>query len=451
MTSKNNTPNFSDSFNRKKTLDNDIKRLSNIHKKYTQYIPMFKSNISSIKNQSSQYNTTNSVTNLHHLYSSKTSANIDLNIKRENLDFKIPKITLKDISIPSYYDFDNFDLKKINDNINQSIKITILQPTIIHENIDDINISVLKNKNIHKIYHIYQEKYSDNIFTTGLGDFIRSCFFIIQFCNKYGFQYEIIINHPIAVFLNKFSNSHPNFTDILSIKPIDNITMFKETNWINNIYDKNNYIQNFQLSKEKFNNFILYLSELPVINNAIFSYNIYFPIYKISLEEKNIISSLFQPSNVITQYLNEVFSLLSISPYDFITIHIRSGDMYLNNKTKIFNFAYLNIIYNEINLIISNNSNKHILLIADNNEIKYLLKQQFPNIKILFKEITHLGEGVKLIRDKIKNTLIDFYLMSCSSYIYSFTSYPHGSGFSYWCSVMYNIPYKCKYINIKEF
>jgi hypothetical protein len=89
------------------------------------------------------------------------------------------------------------------------------------------------------------------------------------------------------------------------------------------------------------------------------------------------------------------------------------------------------------------------LLIADNNEIKYLLRDEFPDFKLYFKDITHLGEGVELEREKVKNTLLDFYLMSYATNIYSFTSYPHGSGFSYWCSKLYNIPYNCKYIHIK--
>jgi hypothetical protein len=85
-------------------------------------------------------------------------------------------------------------------------------------------------------------------------------------------------------------------------------------------------------------------------------------------------------------------------------------------------------------------------VISDNNEIKLLLNDEFPNIKFLVYNITHLGEGVRLENEKVKNTMIDFYLMSKSSAIYSLTSYPHGSGFSYWCAKIYGIPYKCKYI-----
>jgi hypothetical protein len=33
--------------------------------------------------------------------------------------------------------------------------------------------------------------------------------------------------------------------------------------------------------------------------------------------------------------------------------------------------------------------------------------------------------------------------MTYSKYIYSFSVYDHGSGFSKWCATTYNIPYIC--------
>jgi len=443
MSHKNNLfPDLSHNFNKRDTLKNDINRISNIHKTLNQRITMVKpptkSNLSLIKQKPPIK------LNIYNFSQTITNTNINLNIQRENEDFKIPKIILKETTIPQYSITDNFDLRKINETINQNIQMNFLYPTIIYDNIDDINVSLIKTKNIHKIYHVYQEKYFDNVFTTGLGDFIRSCFFIIQFCSKYNFQYEIIINHPIANFLNKFKTSFKS-----KIYDYNNIIMFKETNWLKNSFDAENYIENFQLKKEKLNEFVTYLSKIPVINNAIFSYNIFFPINIISPEEKNIVRSLLEPSYEINEFLDLTFSSLQIKPNNFIVIHIRSGDIYLNNQSKLFNSVYLNVIKNEIFKIIFNNKNTDILLIADNNEIKYFLTHEFPSIKCIFKQITHVGEGVKLTDEKIKNTLLDFYLMSRSYHIYSFTCYPHGSGFSYWSSVIYNIPYKCKYINIK--
>jgi len=57
-----------------------------------------------------------------------------------------------------------------------------------------------------------------------------------------------------------------------------------------------------------------------------------------------------------------------------------------------------------------------------------------------------MGEGTVLERQKVKNTMLDFYLLANSDAIHSFTAYPHGSGFSFWCAKTYGIPYSCKYI-----
>ena len=68
------------------------------------------------------------------------------------------------------------------------------------------------------------------------------------------------------------------------------------------------------------------------------------------------------------------------------------------------------------------------------------------NIKTIFNEITHLGEGVVSSLSSIENTIIEFYLISLSNNIYSMSIYEHGSGFSKWCAETYNIPYICKFI-----
>jgi len=430
---------LADKYDRQKMRKNDLIRISGIHKKVNQSVSMLKNkpislDLDSVKPNSAVYN----------FEQSKTSANVIFDTSRENDNHKIPKIELKNVPIPEYSINDTFDLNKINQNISQPINMDMF----ISDNINDNDVSILKKKNIRKIYHIYQEKYSDNVFPTGLGDFIRSCFFIIQFSNKYGFKYEIIINHPISNFLNKFSLSYENnslFTDILN----DKIAMFPETNWIESVFDKHNHIEQFLLSKPKFKSFVNYLCTLPVINNSIFSYNIFFPFDSISLEECKLIKDLFEPSREMIDYLDTTMVELKLTKNNFIIIHIRSGDSYLKDENKLFDSLYFEVIKNEIIEFTFNNKEKDVLLIADNNEIKRLIKEFFPHFKLFYKDITHLGEGVELEKEKVKNTLLDFYLMSCSYSIYSLTSYPHGSGFSYWCAKMYGIPYKCKYINVK--
>jgi hypothetical protein len=384
-------------------------------------------------------------------FDKKKSTNIKIDVSRENQYDKIPKISFKEVPIASYLQTDKFELNTINQNISTPIHMDMF----ISDIINDGDINRIKKKNIHKIFHVYQEKYPEKSYPTGFGDFIRSCFFIIQFCTKYGFQYEIIVNHPIAQFLNNFhKNYSPNSISSLTLN--NKVFMFSETNWLQSVFDNQNYIEQFLLIKQKFNLFIDYLCSLPVINRSVFTYNILFPYDEISLEECNKIRVLFEPSREIEEKVDEHLSNLGLIKNQFIVIHIRSGDSYLKNENKVFDSLYFEVVKNEIIEIIfkanqkekekENQKEKSILLISDNNEIKLLLNDEFPNIKFLVYNITHIGEGVELETKKVENTMLDFYLMSNSSAIYSLTSYPHGSGFSYWCAKMYGIPYKCKYV-----
>lgn len=431
-----NKKTLADQFNRKKTIQNDINRLQNIHQKIKH-----KLHIATTYQPFTPINNFTPPDTIIYKFNNNISTTINVDISRENLYDKIPKIEFKELPIPPFSLTDNFDLKQINLNISTPIHMDIFASDIINEG----DIHRLKKKNIHKIFHVYQEKYADNSFPTGFGDFIRSCFFIIQFCNKYQFQYEIIINHPIAHFLKNFSDNYsPNSNSSSTLN--NKVFKFSHSNWYESVFDNQNYIERFLLVKQKLNQFIDYLCSLPIVNQSIFSYNILFPYDEISLEECNKIRDLFEPSREIIQKVDQHLSNLKLLQNQFIILHIRSGDTYLKNENKLFNSLYFEIIKNEIIEIIFKNKNIDILLISDNNEIKLLLNDHFPNIKFLIYNITHLGEGVQLEYENVQNTMLDFYFMSKSMAIYSFTSYPHGSGFSYWCAKIFGIPYKCKFI-----
>lgn len=438
-----NKKSLADRFNRKKTIQNDINRLQNIHQKIKHKLHIATYQPFTILKKDFQL-----PDSAMYQFNNKISTNINFDVSREEQNNIIPKISFKEVPIPSYSLTDKFDFNTINQNISTPIHMDIFASDVIN----DGDVNRLKKKGVHKIFHVYQEKYADNSVPTGFGDFIRSCFFIIQFCNKYGFQYEIIINHPISQFLNYFY-IHDSYT---SLTLNNKVFMFSQTNWYESVFNNQNYIERFLLVKQKFNLFIDYLCNLPIINRSVFSYNILFPYDDISLEECDKIRSLFEPSREIVEKVDEYLSNLSLTPGQFIVLHIRSGDTYLKNENKVFNNVYFETIKNEIieiifkaKLSMVDNKNVDILLVADNNEIKLLLNDEFPNIKFLVYNITHIGEGIVSDTEKVKNTMIDFYLMSYASSIYSLTSYPHGSGFSYWCSKMYGIPYKCKYINVK--
>jgi hypothetical protein len=310
----------------------------------------------------------------------------------------------------------------------------------LSDNIGDVTIDLIKKKGIYKIIHVYQEKYK-NTNPTGFGDFIRSCFFIIQFCNEFKFHYDIIINHPISKFLKNFSSHDFNASNYY------NIDMFTESNFDKCVYNEENYIKDITLTKETFNRFLKYLYDLPVINKSVFSYNILFPYHDITPELYNKMKDLFEPSSEINDNINQILTNLQLIKKCFFVVHIRSGDSYLINKNNKFDYLYFQNIKDEVSRLIDSNPKFNILLIADNNRIKILLHNIFPKIKFLIHDITHIGEGTELQEDRVKNTMIDFFLMANSLSIFSLTSYTHGTGFSYWCSKIFNIPYECKFIN----
>ena len=225
-----------------------------------------------------------------------------------------------------------------------------------------------------------------------------------------------------------------------------NIDLFEENNWVTTIFENfDNQSNNpFVLSKKKYNEYIKHLASLYAFNESVFNYNILFPMTSIESFETNVVKDMLEPSVEMTNYVNEMGQQLGLMQ-PFIIIQIRSGDIHLKDNDQKLCSSYFNTIKRKIEKIVSIHS-KTILLISDNNALKYLLHECFPYIKLYFKDITHLGEGCKLEKMKIKNTLLDFYLMSRSNYIYSFTSYPHGSGFSYWCSKIYNIHYHCEFV-----
>ena len=56
------------------------------------------------------------------------------------------------------------------------------------------------------IENVYQEKYRKKN-ATGIGDFLRGSYFLMQFCDKYNFSYNInMLNHPVSKFLEIYQN-----------------------------------------------------------------------------------------------------------------------------------------------------------------------------------------------------------------------------------------------------
>jgi hypothetical protein len=316
----------------------------------------------------------------------------------------------------------------------------------IKDKIEEINIQSSTNLyNLPTIYEnnifiVYQYNYANNCGVTGIGDFIRGCFYVLQLIDKYKFNIKFIVNnHPIKNYLQYFSDKNDLPKEIE-----DNVYCFKEIN--------HNYVISNECIEYQYINvddkFIDFLKRVPNLNGNKYVYLTNHPKEEnISELHKTYVKQLFNPTNYVSLLVEFVLTNLELEKGRFNVIHIRLNDTSFQGDDNLNDIYYRNVahICDFLNKMIKNIEQPDILLVSNNLNIKRLLLSRFPTIKTIFHEIGHVADStIHSDNDlKIINTIKEFFIMSHASNIYSFSVYEHGSGFSKWCAKMYDIPYKC--------
>jgi hypothetical protein len=303
-----------------------------------------------------------------------------------------------------------------------------------------MKLNSITNTKLKKIVHVYQLEFS-NKKSPGIGDFLRGTFFLMQLSKILNLEFEIdISNHPISQFIiNKGLNPEINYNNIefkngLNRPPGDKLLY--RINPPNNIYFEINFINQI-------------ISELNNSNTECFSlFSNAFPLYyNFKDEGRNYLKSQLLPNEIMVKYIDETLHQLRLEKNTYAVLHLRTGDEYLS-KNKVIDHRFINNINKHIDSIIV--PGKKYLLLSDNNLLKKYLKNR-PNFYILFNKIEHLGGEISIkgqnnagTKDNngVKNTMIEFYLMSFSNSILSMSVYDHISGFSKYCAEIFNIPFK---------
>jgi hypothetical protein len=360
---------------------------------------------------------------------------IDTNINL-NINNFIPKETIDESNIPMDLKLNiDTDITKFNNFLNNKI---INTNDILKEKQKEFILNGLRSS-CDYIINVYQLLYDENKMATGLGDFIRGSYFLIEFCKKYNFKYFIdISNHPIKIFLKKYNKIKLSE----KIKNIyKKINKFEQDNFNPIMSTSNNFINNYS-NKEIYFNFLEYLSNEEKYDKKIFIYTITFPNEGLINNYKKIMRDIFEPTDKMELLINIKLKMLNLKSYSYEIIHVRCGDEYLSNKkinNEIVNIEFILSDFDKLN------PNKKYLLISDNNFIKSFIKRKYNFMNILYHDIVHTGENTEIMFKKLENTMLDFYLISKSKNVMSYSVYQHGSGFSKWCAFTYDIPYYCKY------
>jgi len=325
----------------------------------------------------------------------------------------------------------NYDIRK-NDDLEEDANANAIQA--YKKQKLDIIVNVLQIKKT-VLENVYQEKYNNNINATGLGDFLRGSYFLMQFCDQNSIPFIInILNHPVSQFLEIYANKQP-----LMYK---NINKFEDPNHHPHIL--NNHIITNVYDNEINNNFTEYLGSQQTFNNKIYIYVNTYPTINIDQRHKEYMKRILKPISRLQSIIDNVLTKLTLVKKNFTIIHIRCGDNYLiekENKIKASQFERIQNTLDKLDL------NQKYLLLADNNIIKNVLLSKYTFIKTFFNEITHTGEGLKLEPNKLQNTMIEFFLFSHAKNIIAFTTYKHETGFSKWIAETHSVPYSCKHLN----
>lgn len=287
---------------------------------------------------------------------------------------------------------------------------------------------------------VYQYTYKNNKPVTGFGDFIRGCYYLLQFGEKYKVHIEFAIqNHPLQKYLNFFKDKPSGGQIDCCYFDEYNATYTKHQNIINYEYmDIDSTLMYFLNEESTKSNNGKYCVHVFLINHP--------DIPHITDSQRCQVRELFVPTDLITDKVNQSLDQLQLTKSKFNVIHIRVDDSFFSNDTPS-NESLSDIRLFLIDDFIKKYIHQDLLLISNSTLIKKYISQHHPSIKMQMNEIGHICDKQQMNDEtKLINTLQDFYIMSHANYIGCFSTYLHGSGFSKWCAITFQIPYTCYYI-----
>jgi hypothetical protein len=252
-------------------------------------------------------------------------------------------------------------------------------------------------------YDSFKKKivYDFRLHSGGIGDCIKFFMYALMLCMKHDIQiYYLVHNIPIEKYLKlKFEKMYITENRITEMQ---NIAENDISNINTDIY---NIITPFAFY-DSFN-----------FNSILINFN---EVFKIT-DEVKINSEIICSPNI----------------NDYISIHLRLGDQYLETDHSFVQCKYDTRSYNEDTLckFIEDNCDKPIIFFCDNNSFKLKIKNKYNNLIITTADIGHTSFYNTTDKQAL-DALTEFFLMSNSVKIIS-ASY---SGFPIVASKFKNIP-----------
>jgi hypothetical protein len=301
--------------------------------------------------------------------------------------------------------------------------------------------SVYSNTTLKKFVNVYQTQFLD-FKASGLGDYLRGSFMMLQLLRtlkKYtGVQVEFdmdLRNHPMSKFLICDPNlERPVSYPALGNFHIDSLLVQQDENDIAYQHIVRETVRYFNKIQQP--TFFAYCCKDIVYDEMLDS-------------ERELIRSRLQPTPEMETYITDSLTRLGVTGA-YTTIHIRMDDAVcfphaVGSSQSTLNTQLLDDLVAAVRSKVE--EGKTYVLVSSSTRVKEALTG--GNILSLPTAICHIGQNQEPTDDEVRDTLLDFYLMSRSAEILAFSTYQR-TGFSLECSNIYKIPYSMNVVEDKE-
>jgi hypothetical protein len=297
------------------------------------------------------------------------------------------------------------------------------------------------NSTLTKVVNVYQTQFID-FKASGLGDYLRGCITMLQLLrtlkkhtgSDVAFEMDFR-NHPMSKFLT---------CDEALERPANYATLgnFHVDSLLVNQDEEDIAYQHIVREVVRYFN--------KVQQPTFFAYCCKENIYTEILEsEKALIRSRLQPSAGLETYSASCLTQLGVTGA-YSVLHVRLDDAICFPHAVASSQATLNeqLMTDLVASVRSKvDADKTYVLISNSQAVKNALTG--ANIHSLPTAVCHIGQNQTPTDEQLRDTLLDFFLMSRASEIAAFSTYKR-TGFSLECSTIYNVPYTFTWVEDKE-
>jgi hypothetical protein len=301
--------------------------------------------------------------------------------------------------------------------------------------------STYSNTTLTKVVNIYQTQFLD-FKASGLGDYLRGCISMLQLLktlkrhtgSDVAFDMDLR-NHPMSKYLtcDESLERPPNYAVIGNFH-VDSLIVQHDENDIAYQHIVREVVRYFNKIQQ------------PTFFTHCCKENIYTEVLE---SEKALIRSKLQPSPELETYIASSLTQLGVSGA-YSVLHVRMDDAVCFPHAVGSSQATLNdqLMTDLVASVRSKvDADKTYVLISTNTAVKDALTG--GNIHSIPTAVCHIGQNQTPTDEQLRDTLLDFFLMSRASEVLGFSTYQR-TGFSLECTTIYNIPYTFTWVEDKE-